>query len=308
MPKKRSAITERGVHWQLVVFLVRYTPLRSVRARRGIRALQRAHARWRRERAERRGDDTYSRPAAHDLESRLHRYLPAPGFFVEAGAYDGYLESNTYYFERFCGWTGVLVEPIPELYRLAKKQRSRSRVVNCALVSPEQAGRPVRMRYAGTMSIVEGARGSQHADAAYLDSALLFRHDGYEVQAPGRTLTEVLDEVGAPRWTCFRSISRVSSRRPWRDLTWTATPRATSSSRFRTRSGCAPSRRDSRGTTVRRSACRQRTCYSPGWISAQIRQRDRRRQASAGPKALKSKNETPAVVARVSAVILIQRA
>ena len=198
MPKKRSAITERGVHWQLVVFLVRYTPLRSVRARRGIRALQRAHARWRRERAERRGDDTYSRPAAHDLESRLHRYLPAPGFFVEAGAYDGYLESNTYYFERFCGWTGVLVEPIPELYRLAKKQRSRSRVVNCALVSPEQAGRPVRMRYAGTMSIVEGARGSQHADAAYLDSALLFRHDGYEVQAPGRTLTEVLDEVGAP--------------------------------------------------------------------------------------------------------------
>ena len=108
------------------------------------------------------------------------------------------MESNPYYFERFCGWNGGLGEPIPELYRLAKKQRSRSRVVNCALVSPEQAGRPVRMHYAGTMSIVEGARGSQHADAAYLDSALLFRHDGYEVQAPGRTLTEVLDEVGAP--------------------------------------------------------------------------------------------------------------
>ena len=54
------------------------------------------------------------------------------------------------------------------------------------------------MRYAGTMSIVEGARGNQRADAAYLDSALLFPHDGYEVQVPGRTLSEVLDEIGAP--------------------------------------------------------------------------------------------------------------
>jgi FkbM family methyltransferase len=198
MSTKRSAMTDRGLRWQLVVLLVRFTPLRSVRARRGMRAAQRAFARWRRERAERMGDDTYSRPAAHDLESRLQRYLPGPGFFVEAGAYDGYVESNTYYFERFCGWTGLLVEPIPDLYRIARKQRSRSRVVNCALVSPEQAGRPVRMRYAGTMSIVEGARGSQHADTAYLDSALLFRHDGYEVQAPGRTLSDVLDEVGAP--------------------------------------------------------------------------------------------------------------
>lgn len=189
---------DRGVRWRILIFLVRSTPLRSARARRGIRGVQRALARWRRERAERRGDDTYSRPAAHNLESRLQRYLPAPGFFLEAGAYDGYLESNTYYLERFCGWTGVLVEPIPELYRIARKQRSRSRVVNCALVSPEQAGRPVRMRYAGTMSIAEGARGNEPADNAYLDSALLFRHDGYEVRIPGRTLTEVLDESGAP--------------------------------------------------------------------------------------------------------------
>jgi FkbM family methyltransferase len=198
MSSKRSQITGRGVPWRLLLLLVRFTPLRSVRVRRRVRGAQRTLGRWRRERAERRGNDTYSRPAAHDLESRLQRYLPDRGFFVEAGAYDGYVESNTYYFERFCGWTGVLVEPIPELCRIARKQRLRSRVVNCALVSPGQAGRPVRMRYAGTMSIVEGARGDQHADAAYLDSALLFPHDGYEVQVPGRTLSEVLDEVGAP--------------------------------------------------------------------------------------------------------------
>lgn len=189
---------QRGIRWQLLLLLVRLTPLRSPRARRGIRSAQRTLMRWRRERAERRGDDTYSRPAANDLEARLQRYLPGPGFFVEAGAYDGYVQSNTYYFERFCGWNGVLVEPIPHLYRIACRQRPRSRVFNCALVSPECAGRPVRMHFAGTMSIVAGARGDQYQDAAYLDSALLFPHDGHEVQVPGRTLSDVLDEAGAP--------------------------------------------------------------------------------------------------------------
>ena len=37
------------------------------------------------------------------------------GVFVEAGANDGYAQSNTYYFERMRGWSGVLIEPVPEL-------------------------------------------------------------------------------------------------------------------------------------------------------------------------------------------------
>src|SRR4029077_1746907 len=36
------------------------------------------------------------------------------GFFVEVGAYDGVNLSNTYHFEQ-TGWTGVLVEPDPEM-------------------------------------------------------------------------------------------------------------------------------------------------------------------------------------------------
>ena len=56
------------------------------------------------------------------------------GYFVEAGANDGHLQSNTYYFERFKGWTGVLIEPIPELYNRCVRERPRSRVLNYALV------------------------------------------------------------------------------------------------------------------------------------------------------------------------------
>jgi hypothetical protein len=36
------------------------------------------------------------------------------GFFVEAGAYDGKIFSNSLFFEVKQGWTGLLVEPNPD--------------------------------------------------------------------------------------------------------------------------------------------------------------------------------------------------
>ena len=37
------------------------------------------------------------------------------GFFIEAGAADGEIISNTLYFEMRYGWTGLLIEPNPDL-------------------------------------------------------------------------------------------------------------------------------------------------------------------------------------------------
>lgn len=54
------------------------------------------------------------------------------GFFIEAGAYDGYTLSTTYALEA-AGWTGLLVEPIEERCRRCAERRGRSRVVHAAL-------------------------------------------------------------------------------------------------------------------------------------------------------------------------------
>src|ERR1700686_1931252 len=61
--------------------------------------------------AEARGDDRLSRPALHELDVKLNGVIERDsGFFIEAGAHDGFTQSNTYYLERFRGWRGLLVE------------------------------------------------------------------------------------------------------------------------------------------------------------------------------------------------------
>jgi hypothetical protein len=87
------------------------------------------------------GSQRYSHPALHGMDARLEELLPEDGgTFVEAGAHDGFTQSNTYYFERFRGWRGVLVEAVPELHAKARRRRRRSVVVRAALVAPEREG------------------------------------------------------------------------------------------------------------------------------------------------------------------------
>jgi len=142
---------------------------------------------------ERLGSLRYSRPALFDLEAVLDRHLPErDGVFIEAGAHDGYTQSNTYYLERHRGWSGVLVEAIPELARTAARRRPRSRVLNCALVAEEHAGPMVTMRFDDLMSTIAGS-------AAERPEARGGRaHTGrraYAVEVPARTLNAVFEEI-----------------------------------------------------------------------------------------------------------------
>lgn len=76
------------------------------------------------------------------------------GFFIEAGANDGVLQSNTYYLEKVLGWHGLLVEPLAEKAEKCKKNRRNSAVVNAALVRHGYDGETVEFENAGLMSTV----------------------------------------------------------------------------------------------------------------------------------------------------------
>src|SRR5262245_53916520 len=94
------------------------------------------------------GSDRYSHVALNDLDRKLARYLDYhDGFFVEAGANDGIRQSNTYWFERFRGWRGILVEGVPELVAAARRNRPGARVFEAALVANDSI-RSVKMKTA----------------------------------------------------------------------------------------------------------------------------------------------------------------
>ena len=60
------------------------------------------------------------------------------GFFIEAGAADGETISNTLYFETKYDWTGLLVEPNPNLLKkLYAKERKAYVLPHCLSTKPE---------------------------------------------------------------------------------------------------------------------------------------------------------------------------
>ena len=147
------------------------------------------------------GISRYSRPGKYQLDSILQAYLPAKGVFLEVGALDGLYASNTYYLEKLCGWSGVLVEPVPHFFRECVKCRRKSRVFNCALVPDDYTEADIRMVFAGDKSAVRSAT-SEHElelepEPEHFEQSE-GRGDRHEFDASARTLTSVLDEAGAP--------------------------------------------------------------------------------------------------------------
>jgi FkbM family methyltransferase len=57
------------------------------------------------------------------------------GTFIESGALNGILHSNTLFFERERAWKGILVEPNPDCFPSLHRNRPMSKVVQAALWS-----------------------------------------------------------------------------------------------------------------------------------------------------------------------------
>jgi FkbM family methyltransferase len=70
------------------------------------------------------------------IQKNLKKFLNFKnGFFLEVGAYDGLLFSNTVDLEINLNWRGILIEPDFNQYIKCVKNRPNSIVVNAALVS-----------------------------------------------------------------------------------------------------------------------------------------------------------------------------
>ncbi|MDD5013489.1 MAG: FkbM family methyltransferase [Atribacterota bacterium] len=100
------------------------------------------------------------------IDHKLNKYFIGKenGFFIDAGANDGLTQSNTMFFEFYKNWTGILIEPIPELVDKCLENRSpRSHTASCALVSPDYHEGLIDMIYTpdcnGLLSVIDNPTG-----------------------------------------------------------------------------------------------------------------------------------------------------
>lgn len=141
----------------------------------------------------------FSNAGLNNLDQKIFKYLPVgKGIFIEAGANDGINQSNTYFLERNHGWTGILVEPIPRLYERCKRARPQSRVVNAALVGPENQDKDITILDLGLMSVVDGSLGGGEPEKTHIEFGRSFSGRKFAKSiATGVTLSKLIDEHGS---------------------------------------------------------------------------------------------------------------
>ena len=130
------------------------------------------------------------------------------GYFVELGANNGISYSNSLYFERYRGWTGVLIEPAPGRYKELLKNRARSNYFSdAACVSFSYSEDFIQLEYSDLMTTTLGVESDladpiQHAK----DGSKFWGGDSYEFSAPAQTLSAILDLAKAPTKIDFLSL------------------------------------------------------------------------------------------------------
>ena len=143
------------------------------------------------------------RPLAHgqilqDLWVLYELDLASRGYFVEFGAYDGTAHSNTRLLEDR-GWTGLLVEPNPDL--AAALRGTRTAVVDSRCVW-DTTGDEVDLLVTGDpelSTVAAHASHDLHTDARHATAVRT-------VAVPTVSLDDLLDEHGAPATIDFMSV------------------------------------------------------------------------------------------------------
>jgi FkbM family methyltransferase len=147
----------------------------------------------------------------YDLDRQIEKYLDFDsGYFVELGANDGKLASNTFYYERSRNWRGVLIEPAPNLFMRCRDSRSAENHIVCAAcVSFDYKDEFVKLLYSNSMSVSLNVETDIGDPAAHAELGRQFLTPDETVFAFGAiacTLNSILLEAKAPSRIDFFSL------------------------------------------------------------------------------------------------------
>jgi FkbM family methyltransferase len=126
------------------------------------------------------------------------------GFFVEFGATDGVLLSNSYLLERDFDWTGICAEPNPRMY--AKLQENRRCTLTDACIGP-RTGEEVTFVAADVYGGIE----KWAFEDSHADKREAYRRKGDVLTMTTISLNDLLVKLGAPRAIDYLSIDTEGS-------------------------------------------------------------------------------------------------
>ena len=129
--------------------------------------------------------------AIDKLDKKMLNYINFyDGYFIECGANDGVDKSNTWYFEKYLNWHGILIEPLTKQFIELKKNRSqKNHFYNVALCADENIN---------SIEIIENDLVSKSPNK--------FDKGKKESNFDAMTLTKILDEISAPNLIDFFSL------------------------------------------------------------------------------------------------------
>jgi FkbM family methyltransferase len=147
--------------------------------------------------------ETYSQLGQDILA--LFCFKGTPGYFVEFGACDGIIMSNTFLLETYHGWNGILVEPVPYYNRVLKEKR------NCIIVDDvcvsDKSDEIVNFLAVRDFQCVSGMQSDAFKDSW---SGVRKQHgETYDVKTI--SLNDLLDKNNAPEYIEFLSIDTEGS-------------------------------------------------------------------------------------------------
>jgi len=122
--------------------------------------------------------------------------LDRQGTFVDVGAYDGVTFSNTFFFERHLGWSGICIEPLPSVFEVLQANRS-SVCLNCAVFDHEGVAEFVDVDMPNFGKMYSGLRASY--DPRHADIIRARASAACVIQIPARRLPSILDEYRLSR-------------------------------------------------------------------------------------------------------------
>lgn len=141
-----------------------------------------------------------------------NRGLPKSGYFIDLACADGVHINNTYFLERYLGWSGILFEPNPAYRPNIEKERTSTLVTKCVT---DEVGATVRFRVDNGMlgGIVsddtdnnEITRSSELQNAEIIDiETTTLAHELEAAGAPNEIGFLSLDIEGA-EWIAMRSF------------------------------------------------------------------------------------------------------